>query len=146
MRKQRPYKGGAPAMVDLVAGQIQLQFSTQVQATSWLKAGKLLALAVTTSQHAAATPNIPTIAKAGLPAYEVVTWQGMILPLNTPQPIGAMLNQEIARIMRSPEVATKLAADGSQALGSTPDQFGAMLKVESAKWSKLVKDIWLKAE
>ena len=141
-----PYKGGGQAIVDTIAGNLQMQFATLLLAGPHVKSGKLRVLAVTTAQRSPAAPDIPTVSEAGLPGYELVTWHGLMLPLKTPQPIIGKLNQEIARIMQSPEVGSKLAADGNQPVGGTPQQFGALLKAESAMWSKLIKDIGLKVE
>jgi tripartite-type tricarboxylate transporter receptor subunit TctC len=141
-----PYKGGNPAMLDVIAGNIQMLYSTLLQAGPHLKSGKLRVLAVSTAQRAPAAPDVPTMSEAGVPGYEVAPWYGLIVPAKTPQPIIGKLNSEIARIMKSPEVAPKLAADGSQGIGGTPAEFGALLKAENVKWAKLVKEIGLKAD
>lgn len=141
-----PYKGGNPAMIDVIGGNIQMLYSTLLQAGPHLKSGKLRVLAVSTARRAPAAPDVPTMAEAGVPGYEVAPWYGLVLPGKTPQPIIGKLNKEVARIMQSPEVAPKLAADGSQGIGGTPEAFGALLKAEDAKWAKLVKDIGLKSE
>jgi tripartite-type tricarboxylate transporter receptor subunit TctC len=141
-----PYKGGNPAMLDVIAGNIQILYSTLLQAGPHLKSGKLRVLAVSTAQRAPSAPDIPTMSEAGVPGYEVAPWYGLVLPGKTPQPIITKLNREIARIMQSAEVAPKLAADGSQGVGGTPEAFGTLLRAENAKWAKLVKEIGLKAE
>jgi len=141
-----PYKGGNPAMVDVIGGNIQMLYSTLLQAGPHLKSGKLRALAVSTATRAPAAPDVPTMSEAGVPGYEVAPWYGLILPSKTPQPIIGKLNKEVARIMQSPEVAPKLAADGSLGVGGTPEAFAKLLKAEDAKWAKLVKEIGLKSE
>lgn len=136
-----PYKGGNPAMIDVIAGQIQMLFSTLLQSQSHIKAGKLRPLAVTTAKRSPAAPDLPTMAEAGLKGYEVAGWYGVVAPLKTPAPIVAKLNREIVEILRLPEVANRLAADGSEPVGSTPEQFGEHIRAEVAKWAKLTKQM-----
>ena len=141
-----PYKGGNPAMLDVLAGNIQMLYSTLLQSQAYLKSGKLRALAVSTAQRSPAAPDIPTMAEAGVPGYEVAPWYGLILPTKISQPIVGKLSKEVIRIMRSAEVAPKLAAEGSQAVGSTPEQFAVYLKAEDAKWAKIVREQNIKAD
>ena len=136
-----PYKGGNPAMIDVIAGQIQMLYSTILQSQPHIKAGKLRPLAVTTARRSRAAPELPTMQEAGVKGYEVAGWYGMIAPLRTPQPIVARLNKEIVEILRLPEVASRLAADGSEPVGSTPQQFGEHIRTEVAKWAKLTKQM-----
>ena len=136
-----PYKGGNPAMIDVIAGQIQMLYSTILQAQPHIKAGKLRPLAVTTAKRSRAAPELPTMHEAGLKGYEVAGWYGVIAPLKTPQPIVARLNKEIVEILRLPELASRLAADGSEPVGSTPQQFGEHIRTEVAKWAKLTKQM-----
>ena len=136
-----PYKGGNPAMIDVIAGQIQMLYSTILQAQPHIKAGKLRPLAVTTAKRSRAAPELPTMQEAGVKGYEVAGWYGVIAPLKTPQPIVARLNKEIVEILRLPEVASRLAADGSEAVGSTPQQFGDHIRLEVAKWARLTKQM-----
>ena len=138
-----PYKGGNPAMIDVIAGQIQMLFSTLLQAGPHVRAGKLRALAVTTAKRWPGTPELPTMMEAGVPGYEVAQWYGMVAPAKVPQPIIAKLNREIARILHDPEVKKRLAADGAEAVGSTPAEFGAHIRSESAKWARIIKQIGL---
>ena len=141
-----PYKGGSPALVDVIAGQIQMLYSTILQAHTQLKAGKLRALAVTTAKRSRAAPDLPTMAEAGVPGYEVAGWYGIVAPAKLPRPIITKLNQEIVRILHMPEVGEKLAADGSEPVGSTPEQFGAHIKREVAKWRALIQKTGIRAE
>ena len=136
-----PYKGGNPAMIDVIAGQIQMLYSTILQSQPHIKAGKLRPLAVTTAKRSRAAPELPTMQEAGVKGYEVAGWYGMIAPLRTPQPIVARLNKEVVEILRLPEVASRLAADGSEPVGSTPQQFGEHIRTEVAKWAKLTKQM-----
>jgi tripartite-type tricarboxylate transporter receptor subunit TctC len=135
-----PYKGGNPAMQDVIAGNIQMLFSTLLQSQAFLKDGRLRALAVSTAKRTPAAPDLPTLAEAGVPGYEVAPWYGLILPAKTPVPIITKLNREIAKAMRLPDVVKKMSSDGSQPVGSTPEEFGALLKAESVKWAKVVKE------
>ena len=141
-----PYKGGNPAMQDVIAGNIQMLFSTLLQSQAFLKDGRLRAIAISTATRSPAAPDVPTIAESGVPGYEVAPWYGLLLPARTPESIVNKLSVEVMRIMRLPDVAPRMAADGSVAVGSTPEQFGALLKVETAKWGKVVKEANIKAE
>ena len=136
-----PYKGGNPAMIDVIAGQIQMLYSTILQAQPHIKAGKLRPLAVTTAKRSRAAPELPTMQEAGVKGYEVAGWYGVVAPLKTPQPIAAKLNKEIVEILRLPEIASRLAADGSEPVGSTQQQFGEHIRSEVAKWAKLTKQM-----
>jgi tripartite-type tricarboxylate transporter receptor subunit TctC len=141
-----PYKGGAPALNDVVAGQIQMLFSTLLQSETQRKAGRVRPLAVTTAKRSAGAPELPTMQEAGVAGYEVAGWYGVLAPAKTPQAIITKLNREIVRILHSPDVQGRLAADGSEAVGNTPEQFGAHIKSEVAKWAKVVKEAGIRAE
>jgi tripartite-type tricarboxylate transporter receptor subunit TctC len=141
-----PYKGGNPALNDVVGGQIQMLFSTLLQADTQLKAGRVRALAVTTKKRSTAAPELPTMQEAGVAGYEVAGWYGVLAPAKTPRPIIDKLNTEIVRILHSPDVQNRLAADGSEAVGSTPEQFGNHIKSEVAKWGKVIREAGIKAE
>jgi tripartite-type tricarboxylate transporter receptor subunit TctC len=141
-----PYKGGAPALSDLVGGQIQMLFSTILQAQSQLKGGRVRALAVTTARRSAGAPDLPTMQEAGVAGYEVAGWYGMVAPLKTPAAIITRINTEAVKALRGPDIRDKLAADGSEPVGSTPEAFGQHIKIEVAKWNKLVKDAGIRTE
>jgi tripartite-type tricarboxylate transporter receptor subunit TctC len=141
-----PYKGGNPALNDVIGGQIQMLFSTLLQSDAQLKAGRVRALAVTTKKRSPAAPDLPTMQEAGVAGYEVTGWYGVLAPAKTPRTIIDKLNAEIVRILRSPDVQSRLAADGSEAVGNTPEQFGAHIKAEVAKWSKVIQEAGIKAE
>jgi len=141
-----PYKGGAPALTDVIAGQIQMLFSTILQSHAHLKSGRLRALAVTTARRSRAEPALPTMMEAGVPGYEVAGWYGVVAPAKVPPAIIARLNREIVRILLQSDVAEKLAADGSEPVGNTPEQFGAHIRSEIAKWRKVVNEAGIKAE
>jgi tripartite-type tricarboxylate transporter receptor subunit TctC len=141
-----PYKGGNPAMIDVISGQIQMLFGTLLLNGPHIKAGRLRVLAVTTPQRWPGTPELPTMQEAGVPGFVITQWYGMLAPAKTPQPVVGKLNKEIARLLHQPDVKEKLSADGAEAVGNTPAQFGAHIRSEIAKYSKLVKQIGLKAE
>jgi tripartite-type tricarboxylate transporter receptor subunit TctC len=141
-----PYKGGYPALNDVVGGQIQMLFSTLLQSDAMLKGGRVRALAVTTKKRSPAAPDLPTMQEAGVPGYEVAGWYGVLAPAKTPQPLIDRLNAEIVKGLKSPDVQSKLAADGSEAVGSTPAEFGAHIKSEIAKWAKVTREANIKAE
>ena len=141
-----PYKGGFPALTDVVGGQIQMLFSTLLQSDAQRKAGRVRALAVTTKKRSAGAPDLPTMQEAGVTGYEVAGWYGVLAPAKTPRPIIDKLNTEIVRILHSADIQGKLAADGSEAVGNTPEQFGAHIKSEVAKWAKVVREANIRAE
>jgi tripartite-type tricarboxylate transporter receptor subunit TctC len=141
-----PYKGGAPAMTDVIAGQIQMLFSSVLQSHAHIKSGRLRALAVTTPKRVKAEPDLPTMQEAGVPGYEVTQWYGILAPAKTPQPIIAKLNAELVRILGTREAAERLAADGSEPVGTTSEQFAEHVRTEVAKWSKVVKEAGIRVE
>ena len=141
-----PYKGGSPAMMDVIAGQIQMVFGTLLLTGAHVKAGRLRVLAVTTPRRWPGTPELPTMQEAGVPHFEITQWYGMLAPAKTPPPVIAKLNREIARLLHQPDVKDKLAADGAEPVGNAPEQFGAHIKAEVEKYAKLVNQIGLKAE
>jgi tripartite-type tricarboxylate transporter receptor subunit TctC len=141
-----PYKGGNPALNDVVGGQIQMLFSTLLQSDTQRKAGRVRALAVTTKKRSPGAPDLPTMQEAGVAGYEVAGWYGVLAPAKTPRAVIDKLNAEIVRILHSPDVQGRLAADGSEAVGNTPEQFGAHIKSEVAKWGKVIKEAGIRAE
>jgi tripartite-type tricarboxylate transporter receptor subunit TctC len=134
-----PYKGGAPMMIDLMGGQIQLAIETSGSALPQIKGGKVRALAVTTAKRAPVLPELPTLAEAGLKGYEMTTWYGILAPKGTPREIVTKLNKEIVAILKSPEMKQRLDEIGAEPGGISPEQFAAFIKSETAKWAKLVK-------
>ena len=135
-----PYKGAAPAVTDLLAGQVQLMFDNLASALPNIRAGRLRALAVTTKKRSAFVPELPTIAESGLPGFDVSTWFGVMAPAATPRPIVNRLHDGIVRALAQPDVEERLAAMGAEPVGDTPEQFGAFVKSEIAKYAKVVKD------
>jgi len=141
-----PYKGAAPALADLLGGQVQLMFSTMPPALPHVKDGKLRALAVTSLKRSPAAPDLPTVDEIALPGFEANTWHGVVVPAGTPGAIVARLNREIVAILHLPDVVERLSGQGAEALGSTPEEFAAYIKSESVKWAKVVRDSGAKAE
>lgn len=134
-----PYKGGGPAMIDLVAGQTQIGFASQPSSAGFIRDGRLRALGVTTAHRSKLFPELPTIAEAGVPGYESHAWYGFVVPAKTPQPIVSRLNQEIVRILNSHEVSQAMFAQGLEVWTKTPDAFGAYIRSEAEKWTRVIK-------
>ena len=141
-----PYKGSAPALQDLVGGQVQLMFDNLPSALALIKGGRLKALAVTSKERAPALPDVPTMAESGLPGFEASSWFGLLAPAGTPQPVVAKLNAEIAKWLASPEAKEKLLAQGANAAGGTPEDFTRHIAAETAKWQKVVKESGAKVD
>ena len=135
-----PYKGSAPAVTDLIGGQINVMFDNISNVLPHVKSGKLRALAVTTPARSPLAPEVPTVIEAGVPGYELGVWFGIAAPGGTPRPIVDKLNAEIVKILRMPDVKEKFAAQGVEAIGSTVEQFQAHLQAQRTMWAKVVKD------
>src|SRR5438477_5874573 len=134
-----PYKGSAPALTDLMGGQVQLMFDNLPSSLQQIKAGKLRAIAVTSAQRAPALPNVPTIAESGLPGFEASSWFGILGPAGTPPAVIARINSEVNQWLQTPEAKEKLVAQGAASAGGTPEQFAAHIRAETEKWAKVVK-------
>jgi tripartite-type tricarboxylate transporter receptor subunit TctC len=134
-----PYKGGAPAMVDLIAGQVQVVFSSAATAVPQAKAGKIRALAVTTARRSAALPDLPTVAETGLPGYEADNWYGFVTVANTPVAIVNRYHAEITRALNAADVRQTLNFQGLDVRTSSAQEFGAYMKSEFDKWAKVIK-------
>jgi tripartite-type tricarboxylate transporter receptor subunit TctC len=141
-----PYKGGGPAMVDLVGGQINLIFATAASAIPHIQSGKIRALAVTTLNRSKLVPELPTVSEAGLKGFEANNWYGIVVPAKTPKPIIERLNKEFVAVLNMPDVREVLFKQGLDAAPSTPDAFGAYIKAETAKWAKVIKASGAKPE
>jgi len=140
------YKGGGPAIAALLAGESQLYFSTMPAALTQVKAGRLRALGVTGARRAAADPGIPTIAEAGVPGYDVTGWFGLLAPARTPASAIALLNREVNKALSLADVRERLAAEGVEPLGSTPEAFSLLIRNEIARWSRVVQAAGIQAE
>ena len=134
-----PYKGSAPAMNDLLGGQVQLMFADAPTALTQIRAGKVRALGVASAQRSTLLPELPTIAESGLPGYEAYSWAGVLAPAGTPREIVAKISTDLQRVMTQPDVKQRLSDAGAEASPTTPERFGQMLRSEIDKWAKVVK-------
>jgi tripartite-type tricarboxylate transporter receptor subunit TctC len=134
-----PYRGGGPAVIDLVGGHVQLGFINIIEALPQVNAGRLRALGVSTAKRSPVSPALPTIAEAGVPRYEVVQWSGVLGPAGLPKSIVNRLNREIAKILTGSELWHRLVASGAEPGGGTPEQFSALVKSDIGKWSQIIK-------
>jgi tripartite-type tricarboxylate transporter receptor subunit TctC len=141
-----PYKGSAPALTDLLAGQVNLMFDLVLTAQPHVRSGAARALGVTGRSRSPALPSVPTIDESGVPGYEVSAWFGIFAPAGTPAAVVKRLNAEIVKIMQLPEMKERLASQGAEAMSSTPEQFAAYVTEELAKWSRVVKASGMKVE
>ena len=141
-----PYKGGGPAIIDLVAGQVQVVFATGASAVPQMKTGRIKGIAVTTLKRSALLPDIPTIAEAGLKDFDANNWYGIMVPAKTPRNVINRLNAETTKVLAMPEVKTFLFNQGLDAAPGTPEAFGAYIKAERIKWAKVIKAAGAKAE
>ncbi len=134
-----PYKGGAPATAAVLANEAQLIFATLPGAIGFIKSGKLIGPAVTTARRSNALPDVPTIAETGLPGFAVSSWAGLVAPARTPRPVVVNLRDEVVKALASPDLRDRLARDGADAVGSSPEVFAAFIKSELAQWRKVVQ-------
>jgi tripartite-type tricarboxylate transporter receptor subunit TctC len=141
-----PYKGSAPAMADLLGGHVQLTFDNMLTVLPQVKAGKLRGLAVTMLSRSPLAPELPTVAEAGLKGFEVKSWNGVVVPAGTPKEIIARLNGEIVRILRQPDLREKFIVQGVELVPTTPEEFGAFIRQDIAKWAKVIQQSGARAE
>lgn len=141
-----PYRGAGPAVQDLIAGNVHLMFDSIPSSAGAVQNGLLRPLAVTTAQRAAAYPDLPTVAEAGVPGFDVSTWYGIWAPPRTPAPIVARLQQAVAAVVKVPEVQERLAVLGADPVADTPEEFAAFCASEYARWGKLVQDAGLRLD
>ena len=141
-----PYKGAGPAVTDLVGGHLDLMFENLPTVLSHVRSGKLRALAVGTKKRSALVPEYPTISEAGVPGYESSTAFGVLAPAKTPAAVIGRLNQEIVKILNSPDIKERLSAQGLEAAGGTPQQYAAHLREELAKYGRIVKAAGIKLD
>ena len=133
-----PYKGGAPAVADVIGNHVDMTFANLVAVLPQAKAGQVRALAVTSAKRSSAAPDVPTIAESGLPGYEFSSWFGVLAPASTPPGIIKKLNAEIVKALRSPDITARLSAEGAELIAGTPEEFDTFLKSETAKWTKVI--------
>jgi tripartite-type tricarboxylate transporter receptor subunit TctC len=140
-----PYKGSGPSFIDVLGGQVPLTFDSMVQGLQYVKSGRLRAVAVLGPRRSPVLPDVPTVGET-LPGYEVVNWFGMVVPAATPRDIVTRLNTETVKVLRMPDIRERLMETGAEPVGSTPDEFGAFMKSESAKWARVIKEANIRAE
>jgi tripartite-type tricarboxylate transporter receptor subunit TctC len=141
-----PYKGAGPALMDTVAGQVPMVFGDAASTASQARAGKVRAVAVTGAKRLPLLPEVPTVAESGLAGYDAAAWHGWLAPAGTPPAIVNKLQAEIAAILKLPEVRERLARDGIEPVGSTPQEFAAYIRFEVEKWGKVVREAGIKLE
>ena len=141
-----PYKGGPPAVSDLVGGQVSMMFNSLPAVVPQVKAGRLRGIAIASPQRANAAADIPTFAEAGLPGVEAGSWYGVFAPARTPEAVVARLHSAIAAVLKLPDVQQRLTTEGAVAIGNTPEQFTAQIKDDIAKWGKVVRESGLQTD
>jgi tripartite-type tricarboxylate transporter receptor subunit TctC len=141
-----PYKDASPAVTDLLGHQVDIMFANTQSVMTLVTAGKLRALAVSSAQRIKPLAAVPTISESGYMGFEAVTWSGLVAPVGTPADIIAKLNAEVAKALARPDLLEKLAAEGSQPLGGSPQQFAEFLRAEHAKWGVAVRESGAKAD
>jgi tripartite-type tricarboxylate transporter receptor subunit TctC len=141
-----PYRGGAPAVTDLIGGQIPIMMASLLSGSPHARAGKIRAIFVTSAKRQPVLPDTPTLKETGFPDFEADEWWGILAPVGTPKDIVAKLNTEIARIFALPDVKERIAALGIEYIGSTPDGFGKFMRNEAVKWEKVIKSAGIQAE
>ena len=140
------YKGGGPALTDVIAGQVQMNLGSLVQMVPHVRSGKLKALGVSSTQRMAALPEVPTISEAGLPGFEVSNWWGILAPAGTPGPVVDRLHREVTAIQDSPETRKRFDLEGAEVVRMKPPQFAAFVAQETEKWTRVVKEAGIKPE
>ena len=141
-----PFKGGGPAMMDVIAGNTQIAIGSLVQMLPQIQAGKLKALGVGSAKRIAALPELPTISEAGVPGYEVTNWWGIVVPAGTPRPVTDRLHKELTAVVSSTETKKRFETEGAEPLSMSPDEFGRFIAAETVKWARVVKDAGIRAE
>lgn len=141
-----PYRGSGQAVVAIVTGEVSLGFNDVMTNLPQMKAGRLRAIAVTSLKRLPSVPDLPTVAESGYPDFESGVWFGVLAPARTPQEIISRLNSELVNIARRPEFMQRLVAEGSEVVGNSPEQFGTYIKIEIARWSKVIKEKNIKAD
>jgi tripartite-type tricarboxylate transporter receptor subunit TctC len=140
------YKGGGPALVAVLGGEVGITFQNISEAVPHVNAGRLRALGVTGARRSAALPEVPTIAESGVPGYEFTTWHGVLAPRGTPREIVVLLNARLASVLHSPEVSARFAQMGLDVIASSPEEFSAHLKKEFEKWGKVIRERHMRVE
>ena len=141
-----PFKGGGPAALAMLSGETQFTFATALSVQGHIKSGKLRALAVTTAKRSASFPSLPTVAEAGVPGFDAITWHGVVVPARTPQPVIARLNREFNKLLQAPDMRERLLTLGSEVIGGEPKQLTEFMRVEIPRWAKVIKESGAKAD
>jgi tripartite-type tricarboxylate transporter receptor subunit TctC len=141
-----PFKGGGPAMADVVAGNTQIVIGSLIQMLPQINSGRLKILGVGSEKRVPALPNVPTISEAGVPGYEATNWWGIVAPAGTPKPVIERLHRELSVILATPETKKRFETEGGEAVQMSPDDFGRFIASETAKWAKVVKEAGIKPE
>lgn len=140
-----PYKGGAPALTDVIGGQVELMFLSLPPALPQIKAGKVKAIAVTSVKRSSTLPKVPTIAESGVPGFEVNNWYGILAPTGTPKPVVTKLHGEVIKVVRAPDVTDSFIRQGAEPESTGPDEFRRYMLSEMTKWMKVIKDSGIRA-
>lgn len=141
-----PYKGSGPSFQDLLGGQVSLTFDSLVQALPYIRSEKLRALAVLGEARSPLLPDVPTVAESGLSGYELTNWFGLVAPAATPRETLMRIHADVTKVLQDPAVPEKLSAMGATVIGNTPEQFGAVMREDSAKWARLIKETGIRAD
>ncbi len=141
-----PFKGGGPAALAMLSGECQFTFATALSVQPHIKAGRLRALAVTTAKRSASFPGLPTVAEAGVPGFDAITWHGIVVPARTPQTVIARLNREFNKLLQTADMRERLMVLGSDIIGGEPKQLTDYMRVEIPRWAKVIKDSGARAD
>lgn len=141
-----PYKGSAPSMQDVMGGQVSITFDSLLQALPFIRDGRLKALAVLGPGRAPQLPDVPTVAESGLPGYQLTNWFGLAAPAGTPRDITARIHADVVKVLQQGEARERLTGMAATVVGSSPEQFGALIREDSAKWARLIREAGIKAD
>jgi tripartite-type tricarboxylate transporter receptor subunit TctC len=141
-----PYKGTVPGVIDLVAGQVHVMFAIIQSSLPYVQAGRLRALGVSASKRSSSAPAVPTIAESGVPGYEFISWNGIHAPAATSKAVTGKLNAELLRVIAAPDVKERMSGLGMEVAGGTPEEFGALVKSDIAKWAKVIREAGIKMQ
>ena len=141
-----PYKGASPAMIDQISGQIDVAFSTAIAALPFVQQGKVRAIAVSTKDRFPPLPDLPTVEQGGIKGFDGSSWQGVVMPANTPRDMVAKANAELVKMLKSPDMKEKILSQGGIASGNSPEEFAAFIKSETEKWAKVAKAAKVRVE
>jgi tripartite-type tricarboxylate transporter receptor subunit TctC len=141
-----PFKGGGPAALAMLSGETQFTFATALSVQGHIKSGKLRALAVTTAKRSVSFPELPTVAEAGVPGFDAITWHGVVVPARTAPPVIARLNREFNKLLQAPDMRERLLTLGSEVIGGEPKQLTEYMRAEIPRWAKVIKESGAKPE